>query len=306
MKRLLPVLAFLSLCGVAVAQNEGLATDTNGTVISQRSGDLTLTNGLRLGTLTNAATRIATIGTNGAVGASTGVPSGSSVRGSVIAGDGASSSAFTRTLESGVITNSGPFTISQTWSNAAALFTGFAVTISNATNTNASRLMFLSVNGRTNFLVREPFSGATYVNVPSELAFFGQGNATPITFGFTGNPSPSVLAPFLGATGDLTVGAGTFGSGSVIIRPVGSGRTTQFRNGTNEQWAEIYGTWSATNNYRRLSIGMSNNGIGFIRPEQSGPSTNTNRFIYISGLPTNNPGVSGVLWNSNGSVVVSP
>jgi hypothetical protein len=118
MKRLLSVLAFLSLCGAAAAQNEGLATDTNGTVISQRSGNLVLTNGLRLGTLTNSAPRVATIGTNGEVGASSGVPSVGAPTNAFLRADGNGGSAFDtraqivrrRTNNSATITNVNTYT----------------------------------------------------------------------------------------------------------------------------------------------------------------------------------------------------
>jgi len=79
------------------------------------------------------------------------------------------------------------------------------------------------------------------------------------------------------------------------------------RNGTNQQTYNVYGSYTNSTNYRRLSVGMSNSGIAYIRPEQAGPLTNASNLIYISGLPTNSTGLpSGVLWNSNGSVVVSP
>ena len=63
--------------------------------------------GLILSTLTNANVRVATIGTNGAVGASSGVPSGAAASNSILAADGAGSSAFvaSRTDARIVLTN---------------------------------------------------------------------------------------------------------------------------------------------------------------------------------------------------------
>jgi hypothetical protein len=65
----------------------------------------------------------------------------------------------------------------------------------------------------------------------------------------------------------------------------------------------IYG--SATNNstnYRRLSVGMSNSGIAYIRPEQAGPLTNASNELDISGLPRTNQGSTDILWNDRGLV----
>jgi hypothetical protein len=79
------------------------------------------------------------------------------------------------------------------------------------------------------------------------------------------------------------------------------------RNTTNAQTNNIYGSFTNSTNYRRLSVGMSNSGIAFIRPEQAGPLTNGTNFLHISGLPATNTGLpSGVLWNSNGTVMVAP
>jgi len=101
-----------------------------------------------------------------------------------------------------------------------------------------------------------------------------------------------------------------FASSGVLSADVGlyrdgTGSIGQF-SGTNAMTHNIYGSYTNSTNYRRLSVGMSNSGIAFIRPESAGPLA-TNNLIYISGLPTNSTGLpSGVLWNSNGSVVVSP
>jgi len=86
----------------------------------------------------------------------------------------------------------------------------------------------------------------------------------------------------------------------------GTNNVLALQNGTNPQTCNIYGSYTNSTNYRRLAVGMSNSGTAFIRPESAGPLA-TNNLIYISGLPTNSTGLpSGVLWNSNGSVVVSP
>jgi hypothetical protein len=80
-----------------------------------------------------------------------------------------------------------------------------------------------------------------------------------------------------------------------------SGRLAQ-RNGTNEQEFRVYGTFTDSSNYRRLSQGMSTGGVAFLRPEGAGTGASGN-VIHISGLPTSNPG-PGILWNNGGAVEV--
>ena len=72
--------------------------------------------------------------------------------------------------------------------------------------------------------------------------------------------------------------------------------------GTNEQSVRIYGAYSNTNDYRRLNITAWTNGVTTIKPEGAGTGA-SNNVVHISGLPTNNPG-AGILWNSNGAVMV--
>jgi hypothetical protein len=95
-------------------------------------------------------------------------------------------------------------------------------------------------------------------------------------------------------------------SGGPAWLEVEAADTLALRRTTNPQQFRTYGRWVSSTNYRRLSIGMSNSGIAYIYPEQAGASTNGTNFLHISGLPTNDPAISGVLWNSNGAVMVSP
>lgn len=62
----------------------------------------------------------------------------------------------------------------------------------------------------------------------------------------------------------------------------------------------IYGSFTNTNNYRRLSTGMGTNGVAYIRAEGAGTGASNNE-IHISTVPTNTNGLEpGTLWNSNG------
>jgi len=86
------VLAAL-MASSAMAQNIGLVTDTNGNVVTRRTNELTFTNNLRLTPLTNANSRTAIIGTNGALTAGN-PPSGAAANGALLTADGAGSSSF--------------------------------------------------------------------------------------------------------------------------------------------------------------------------------------------------------------------
>lgn len=73
-------------------------------------------------------------------------------------------------------------------------------------------------------------------------------------------------------------------------------------NSTNGQERRWYGTRTGAGDYRRLSAGMSNAGVAFLRPEGAGTGASGN-VLHISGLPTSNPG-PGILWNDAGTVKV--
>jgi hypothetical protein len=86
------VLAAL-MASSAMAQNIGLVTDTNGNVVTRRTNTLVWSNNLRFTPLTNANSRTAIIGTNGALTAGN-PPSAAAANGALLTADGAGSSAF--------------------------------------------------------------------------------------------------------------------------------------------------------------------------------------------------------------------
>jgi hypothetical protein len=77
----------------AFAQNVGLVSDTNGNIVTRRTNVLSFTNNLRFAPLTNADSRTALIGTNGALTAGN-PPSGAAANGALLTADGAGSSSF--------------------------------------------------------------------------------------------------------------------------------------------------------------------------------------------------------------------
>jgi hypothetical protein len=86
------VLAAL-MASSAIAQNIGLVTDTNGNVVTRRTNELVWSNNLRFTPLTNANSRTAIIGTNGALTAGN-PPSGAAASNSILTADGAGGSTF--------------------------------------------------------------------------------------------------------------------------------------------------------------------------------------------------------------------
>jgi len=86
------VLAAL-MASTAFAQNIGLVSDTNGNVVTRRTNVLSFTNNLRFAPLTNADSRTAIIGTNGALTAGN-PPSGAAANGALLTADGSGSSSF--------------------------------------------------------------------------------------------------------------------------------------------------------------------------------------------------------------------
>jgi hypothetical protein len=86
------VLAAL-MASSALAQNVGLVTDTNGNIVTRRTNTLVWSNNLRFNPLTNANSRTAIIGTNGALTAGD-PPSGAAANGALLTADGAGNSSF--------------------------------------------------------------------------------------------------------------------------------------------------------------------------------------------------------------------
>jgi hypothetical protein len=157
------VLAAL-MASSAMAQNIGLVTDTNGNVVTRRTNTLVWSNNLRFTPLTNANSRTAIIGTNGALTAGN-PPSGAAANGALLTADGAGSSSFVASRTQTV-----------TMTNSAF-----------RTNTIDTTL---AVNGQTNMAVSVD-ANSTYLISYSFII------TTPTTGGWNGNlqttPGTNVL-----------------------------------------------------------------------------------------------------------------
>jgi hypothetical protein len=109
----------------AFAQNIGLVTDTNGNIVTRRTNELVWSNNLRFTPLTNANSRTAIIGTNGALAAGN-PPSGASANGSLLTADGAGSSSF---VASRIITKTTTNAVSYTNNTTYSAITDLSTTV---------------------------------------------------------------------------------------------------------------------------------------------------------------------------------
>jgi hypothetical protein len=256
---------------------------------------------------TTAATTRTNLGL-GSLATNNSVPSGAAVAGTPALADGAGGTAFSTptrwTVSSGTVTSNAPaLTVSQTW---------------NSTNTNDLVLLIVTntASGAESMFVRMQAAGVDQIGLRRDGSIFANGIqsfSSWLPFAAAGSgPRFTVFngytlqrsTDYYGWASSGTISSGT--AGDLRLWRDAAGSLGQ-RDTNVAQTNNIYGSFTNSTNYRRLSIGMSNSGIGFIRPEQAGPSTNGTNFLYISGLPATNTGLpSGVLWNSNGTVVVNP
>jgi hypothetical protein len=74
------------------------------------------------------------------------------------------------------------------------------------------------------------------------------------------------------------------------------------RRTTSAQTFRVYGTYTDTSNYRRVSLAITTGGVATLKPEGAGTGASGN-VLHISGLPTSNPG-PGILWNDGGTPAI--
>lgn len=175
--------------------------------------------------------------------------------------------------------------IAQTW-NTTGTPTAIDLNVTDTASNASSLLMNLRVGGVSRFRVAKSgqvdavdIFGSGQVGV-TNARLWANGVTTTGYFGI--NPS-NVLAP-----------------DTILARDAAN--TLAQRNGVNAQEKRVYGTYTDASNHRRVAMGMSASGVGFIRPEGAGTGA-TGNVLHISGLPTSNPG-PGILWNNAGIVAI--
>ena len=195
--------------------------------------------------------------------------------------------------------------LSQSWGNNLITFTGIKFNVTDTASAAGSLLMDLQVGGVSKFKVDKIGN----VTIGGNLTLGGY-----IDFLIINNSINLSGSQYfgLGGSGSIINANGSFGWGSSSFVNANTARdlalyrdlanTLAQRNGVNAQTSRLYGTYTDASNYRRLTNTMSAAGVAEIKPEGAGTGA-TGNVLYISGLPTSNPG-PGILWNNGGVVNV--
>lgn len=191
--------------------------------------------------------------------------------------------------------------MSYTWNNGSTVFTGIKYNVTDAASSASSLLMDLQVNGVSRFRIRKDglvYASSYYFDAGCTLLNLGVG--IMVAYGndniaaFNTNEGIKVnTAKYIGFSSGNPVNT----SLDVILARDAANTLAQ-RNATNPQTFNLYNTYTSGSSYERLKLGWNANNFE-IKPE----STGTTRYLYISGLPTTNPG-PGILWNDAGTVKV--
>ena len=210
------------------------------------------------------------------------------------------------TVASGDIATSQPLALTQTWSTTAT-YTGLRVNVTDSGPSNAaSLLMDLQVGGVT--LAGAAKTGEIYSR-QNLTAAGGLQVLTLGSFGFNSGSRGFIATNFGGTNvvnpaGNWQLGWSPANANTnldlALVRDAAN--TLAQRNGANAQESRIYGTFTNTSNYRRVSINMTTAGVAAIKPEGLGTGASGN-VLHISGIPTSNPGF-GILWNDAGTLKI--
>lgn len=190
--------------------------------------------------------------------------------------------------------------IAQTW-NTTGTPTAIDLNVTDTASNAASLLMNLRVGGSSQFRVMKT-GQAIRLGTDS-----GGDRATLTASGFSlaftvAGASVAQIQDIgvLNILSGINIGSGGTTGDTQLRRDAAN--TLAQRNGVNAQEKRVYGTFTDASNHRRVAMGMSASGVGFIRPEGAGTGA-TGNVLHISGLPTSNPG-PGILWNNAGSVAI--
>lgn len=156
----------------------------------------------------------------------------------------------THTFAAGTITDTKPFTITQTWNDAADTFVGFLQNITATASAAASKFIDCQLAGVTGFAVRKDGQITSY-NTATENFTLGAGSSKT-----TLAAARSIeLSTGSGWSLNLVSNGGFLFSdaGNVIFRAEASNTWAQ-RTGTSAQVSRIYRTWTDASNYERLAL----------------------------------------------------
>lgn len=186
-----------------------------------------------------------------------------------------SSAATCLTLTGGTVTTSNPLvSATQTWNAGAVTFTGLFANITNTASAIGSKLLDLQFGGASKFQV---LTGAASSSARTYMQVNGNGVNDNITFGFqvalpviafNTNAGGNKITLLGDSTGSGGAGEIRLSSDSVLVwsasTTLANSATTVLardadhviaqRNSTNAQTSRIYGTYTDSSNYTRLSL----------------------------------------------------
>ena len=201
------------------------------------------------------------------------------------------------------------FDLVDLWNDAAVTFNGIKLNVTDTASDPASNLLDLQVGGVSRFRVKKggtihlsegTNTGATYflTGVGGSNSIFFAGFGTTATVGLGVNS----FGPFLRGTASLSWTSGVINASPDLSLSRDAADTLAQRRSTNAQTFNLYNTFSDASNHERARLGWAGN-VFEIKPQAEG--TGTVRTLHISGLPTSDPAINGVLWNDAGTVKVS-
>lgn len=269
---------------------QGAKADTAAQIAGDLSGTaatpvVSKINGVAVtGTPTSGQVPVATSGT----AASWQTPSGGGLPTGVTSpGDGALD------YSTGTLVASRPsVNVSQTWNNAAVPFSADVVNITDTASAAASTLLDRRVGGVSRFSVNKN-GGISVPYNPSFRPYSSTSGANGFQL-YSGGPGVQIergdsahVAQFFSSDPACFlvngVGFGPVGGSRQVTATYDGANIWAQRNGTAAQESRVYGTFTDTSNYRRLSRGMSASGAGFLRSEGLGTGASGNQ-LYLGAL----------------------
>lgn len=179
------------------------------------------------------------------------------------------------TLTGGTVTASAPLiSATQTWNNAAVAFTGLRVAITNTNSATASRLFDFTVGGSSVLSARSvlgnPPTEVLNIAGPSRGFVFGSGGAA------TGDASFSLRwqQNIAGFWRDIILAWGTdvYGLNYDLAIQRDAADTLAQRRGASAQDFRIYGQFTTTTNFERLSLKYNSTATAFQIGTEKGTS----------------------------------
>lgn len=219
----------------------------------------------------------------------------------------------------GTLTTSSPFTVTQTWNNAATTFTGIQANVIDTASASASLLMDLQVGGVSQFSINKSgtatavqmvTSGSNQVGAASGYIWAGrsqlrspadgqitlfnnaQTGFTRLNFGGTTSSFPALKAAgtqIQVRTAD-DVSFGTFAAANISLTASGTAvlstdaaDTLAQRNGTNAQTFRVYNTYTDASNYRRAAANTNSAYVEFAAESAGASAANMDVRLTPSG-----------------------